>query len=73
LLSGNANTNVTIDSAATDYQTLDTARSFIRRNTAANNGVVSKYGAQVWLEIEVPAFQAVGSYTGSMVFTLIEN
>jgi len=64
---------VVLDAGTQNYQTLASARSFIKRNTASNDGKIGKYGSQIWIEIEIPGFQAVGSYQGTLVYTLIEN
>lgn len=73
LLSGTANPRVLIDSNATSYQSLNTARTFIYRNAQSNTGVIGKYGDTIWLNINIPANQAAGYYVGTLVYTLIEN
>lgn len=73
LLSGTANPRVVIDANTASFQALDTAKTFIYRNNAANSDVVGKYGQTIFLRIIVPAYQAPGSYAGTLVYTLIEN
>ncbi len=73
LLWGTANSRVTLAAWATAYQDLSSARTLMVRNNTANNWVISKYGTEIYLKVSVPARQAVGSYTTSLVFTLIEN
>lgn len=73
LLLGLANPRVTLDASASSYQDLSTPRTFILRNTAANNGTVSKYGTQIAVKVTIPARQPVGDYTTSLVYTLIES
>lgn len=73
LLSGTANAGVTLDAGTSSYQNFSSARTFMVRPNAANNGTIGKYGSQVSLKVDIPAWQAVGTYTTSIVFTLIEN
>ena len=74
LLSGNANPRVLIDSnAAGGFQSLNSARTFIYRDAGLNTGVLSMYYQSIEMQITVPAAQPAGSYTGTLVYTLIEN
>jgi hypothetical protein len=73
LLSGTANANVLVDTNATSYQSLDTARTLIYRNTGANWGVTWWYGVYIRLSITVPAAQPGGGYQWTLVYTIIEN
>lgn len=73
LLSGSANTRVVLDNGTSAYQAFSSARTFILRANAANSGTIGKYGSQVSLKVDVPAWQAVGTYTTNLVFTLIES
>ena len=73
LLSGMANARVVLDSWSTAYQNFSSARTFITRAAGVNNGTLGQYGAQIWLRIDIPAWQAAGTYTTSLVYTLIEN
>ena len=73
LLTGTANVRVTLDAGATSYQNFSSTRTFIVRTNSANSWVLGQYGAQIWLKIDVPAWQAAGTYTTSLVYTLIEN
>lgn len=71
--SGSSNVRVVLDAGTTGFQALNTSRSFIRRNTAANFGVIGQYGANIELRVDVPAYQPAGAYAGILVYTLIEN
>ncbi len=73
LLSGTANAGVLIDSNATSYQSLNTARTLIYRNTWANWGITWWYGVYIRLSVIVPAAQPWGGYQWTLVYTLIEN
>lgn len=73
LLAGAANTNVVIQAGMSAYQSLDTARQLIIRNTAANNGIIGQYGVLPQMQVIIPAYQAVGSYTGTLTYTLYTN
>lgn len=73
LLSGTANPRVVLDAATTWYQALNTSRTFIKRNLAANSWVIGYYGANINLKVDVPSGQPAGAYTTTLVYTLIEN
>ena len=73
LMSGTANPRVLIDSNTSAYQPLHVARTYIYRSAALNTGVISKYGQSIFLKIDVPANQPAGAYSGTVVYTLIEN
>lgn len=73
LMNGGANTRVEVDAGMASYATLDSARTFIKRDNAANSGIVGQYGAFPQIQINVPAYQAVGTYTATLCYTLIEN
>lgn len=68
-----ANTNVVVDAWMANYQSLDVARTFIKRDTAANAWLVGKYGAKPDIQVVVPKYTSVGNYTGVLTYTLIEN
>jgi hypothetical protein len=55
------------------YATLDAARTYIKRDTLANLWVVGQYGALPQLQVVIPAYQAVGTYSATLVYTLYEN
>jgi hypothetical protein len=55
------------------YQSLDTARQLINRNTAANFWVVGQYGVLPDMQLVIPAYQSVGVYTATLTYTLYEN
>jgi hypothetical protein len=73
VISWSANPRVVLDAGTSWYQALNTARNFIRRNNAANSWVIGYYGANIDLKIDIPAWQPAGAYTGTLVYTLIEN
>ena len=72
-MAGTANTRVVVDAGMASYQTLDSARTYIKRDNAANSGVIGKYGALPQLQVVIPAYQSVGVYTATLVYTLYEN
>lgn len=73
VVSWSTNPRVTLDAWTAGFQAMNSARSFIRRNTQANFWVIGYYGANIELRIDVPAGQAAWSYAGTIVYTLIEN
>ena len=52
------------------YQTLNTPRRLIERVNGANFGLVGKYGVSPQMQMVIPAYQAVGTYSGTLVYTL---
>lgn len=73
VISWSTNPRVVLDAWTSAFQSLNSSRSFIRRNTAANSWVIGRYGANIEMRVDVPAWQAAGSYVGTVVYTLIEN
>jgi hypothetical protein len=73
LLDGMINNTVVIHSGMISYQTLDIPRQLIGRVAWFNNGSVGKYGVLPQMQINVPAYQAVGTYTGTLLYTLYQN
>ena len=67
------NTRVVINSLMASFQSLDTARRLIERPTWANYWVVGRYWVLPTMQLTIPAYQAVGTYTWTLVYTLIEN
>jgi hypothetical protein len=73
LLAGTANPLVQIQAGMSAFQTLDVARQLIIRNTAANSWVIGQYGVLPQMQLTIPAYQSVGTYTGTLVYTLYTN
>ena len=77
LMGGSANSQVVVDAGMAAFQTLDSARTFIKRDDssagAGNGGLVGQYWVAPEIQVVVPAYTAVGSYTWVLTYTLIEN
>ena len=73
LLSWLANPRVVLDAATSWYQALNSSRTYIKRNSAANFWVIWYYWSLINLKVDVPAWQPAGAYAGVLVYTLIEN
>ncbi len=73
LLAGTANANVVVDAGMSAYQSLEVPRQLIKRNNAANSGIIGQYGTLPELQLIIPAYQAVGTYTGTLTYTLYSN
>lgn len=73
LLTGGANPRVSVDTGMNNFQSLDIARQLIERPNQANFGVVGRYATLPTMQLIIPAYQAVGTYTATLVYTLIEN
>ena len=73
-MAGTANTSVIVNSAvAGAYQPLNNPVTLIKRDNAANYGRIGKYGTTPSLQLVIPAYQSVGTYTGTLVYTLYNN
>lgn len=72
-LSGTSNPRVVLDASTSWYQALNSARTYIKRDTAVNSGVIGYYGSHINLKIDIPGGQPAGSYVGTLVYTLIDN
>lgn len=70
-LDGTDNANVVVNIPT--YTALDTPVTFLKRDTAVNNGVIGEYGTWPWLRVEIPAYQTVDTYQGTLTYTLYEN
>ena len=73
MMLGTANARVITDAGMAWYQTLDVPRQLIKRNTAANFGVVGRYWVLPDMQLVIPAYQAVGNYTATLTYTLYSN
>lgn len=74
LITGNINTGVIIGSGGiiggTFSVNLATPVTFIQRlNT---NAILGRRGILPWLQVTIPAFQSVGTYQGTLTYTLYE-
>lgn len=68
------NTRVQTDTGIKgNWVSMETARDFIRRDNATNHGVIGRYGVKPEMRLDIPWFQSVGNYTGTLVYTLYEN
>ena len=67
-----SNSRVIINSAMANFQSLDQARRLIERTNWANYWVVGRYWVLPQMQLTIPAYQAVGSYTWTLVYTLYE-
>jgi hypothetical protein len=56
-----------------NYTPLNNAITFIKRDNAANAGKLGRYSTAPWLQVTVPAYQAVGAYQATLTYTIIEN
>ena len=73
LLAGTTNARVIVNAGMANYQTLEAPKNLIQRDNAPNFGVIGKYGVLPQMQVVIPAYQSVGQYTGTLVFTLHEN
>lgn len=73
VVSWSTNARVVLDAGTSAYQALDSSKNFVKRNNAANFGVIGYYAATINLKVDVLAGQPAGAYAGTLVYTLIEN
>ena len=73
-LAGYADANVVVPKGTQEYVnfTSSSPATLIQRSVDSD-GLVGRYGVLPKFRLTVPAFQALGSYTGTMTYTLIEN
>ncbi|MFA7284445.1 MAG: hypothetical protein WC004_01320 [Candidatus Absconditabacterales bacterium] len=72
-LDGYTLSGVTIHTGMSSFQSLDTARQLILRNPGTVTGSIGSYGTIPEMQLILPPYQAVGTYNGTLVFTLYEN
>ena len=74
VIDGTTNSNVKVNSTmSSNFASLGgNAVTFIERGQDAS-GRVGKYGVKPEMELTIPAYQSVGSYSGTLVYTLYEN
>lgn len=73
VMAGSANPRVVVNGGMAAYQSLDVARRLIERPLQANFWVVGQYGTTPLMQLIIPAYQPVGTYTATLVYTLYEN
>jgi hypothetical protein len=67
------NTNVVIDAGMSSYQTLETPKTLIKRVAGPNFWLIGQYWVTPQMQLMIPAYQAIGNYTGTLVYTLYGN
>ena len=73
-LGGSGDANVVVPSGTQDYLnfTSDSPATLLERSSDSD-GLLGKYGVLPSFELTIPAYQTIGSYTGTITYTLIEN
>lgn len=72
-IAGSVNPNVNVAAGLLSYSPLNSAVTFIQRPTGVNNGLIGRYGSTPLMQVIIDAYQAVGTYTATMVYTIYEN
>ena len=72
-MAGSANPNVSVAAGLLSYTPLNSAVTFIQRPIGTNNGLIGQYGKTPLMRIVIPAYQAIGSYVATLVYTIYEN
>jgi hypothetical protein len=73
LLSGTANTGVTLWSAFTSYSVASGTVTYIKRDPAPNGLKIGTYWAPLQLRISLPAYIKPDTYAWTITYTLYEN
>jgi hypothetical protein len=73
LLSWTPNPAVYVDPDLSAYTPATWSLLFIQRDVWSGGGIFGTYGSKIWLKINVPAYASLGTYTGTITYTLIEN
>lgn len=68
-----ANPNVVVSSVLSNYVSLASPITYLKRDTWPNSFLRGKYGNKPELRIDLPAYQAAGQYQGTITYTLYEN
>lgn len=72
-LSWSANPAVILDSTIVSFTSLSSPVTFIKRNNGTWWGIQGIYWSKINLQITIPAYQTIGTYTGTLTYTLYEN
>ncbi|AKH33147.1 hypothetical protein XF24_00824 [candidate division SR1 bacterium Aalborg_AAW-1] len=72
-LSGSTNPAVILDSSILSFTSLSSPVTFIKRNSGTGGGIKGIYGSKINLQVNIPAYQTIGTYTGTLTYTLYEN
>lgn len=74
-LTGSDNTRVILSTDINDaaWHSVGSTINFILRQNATNFGLLGKYGIIPFIQVTIPAYQAVGEYKSILTYTLIEN
>ena len=72
-LSGSTNPAVILDSSILSFTSLSSPVTFIKRNSGTWWGIKGIYWSKINLQVNIPAYQTIGTYTGTLTYTLYEN
>jgi hypothetical protein len=73
LIAWSVNTGVTIPAWLTTFTPLNGAVTFIEREDGPNDGLIGMYWKIPEMQVVIPAYQSVGTYTATLVYTLYEG
>ena len=73
-LGGSEDTNVKVPAKTQAYLPFPSSSpATLLERSADSEGLVGKYGVLPSFQLTIPAYQTLGSYTGTITYTLIEN
>ena len=72
-LSWTYNSSVFINPGITSYISASSPIQFIKRNANTWPYTVWTYWSKIWMRLNIPAYQSVWSYSGTITYTLYEN
>ena len=73
-LGGSEDKNVKVPAKTQEYlHFTSSSPATLLKRSADSKGLLGKYGVLPSFQLTIPAYQTLGSYTGTMTYTLIEN
>jgi hypothetical protein len=72
-LSWSANPSVILDSSLNSYSSINSPVQFIQRSAWSWANIAGTYGSKIRLKMNIPAYQSIWTYTGTITYTLYEN
>lgn len=72
-LSWTYNSSVFVNPTITSYVSAASPVQFLKRNINTGPYTLWTYWSKLWMKINIPAYQSVWTYTGTITYTLYEN
>jgi len=72
-LSWTYNSSVFVNPTITSYVSASSPVQFLKRNINTGPYTLWTYWSKLWMKINIPAYQSIGTYTWTITYTLYEN